>query len=335
MAGQNLKQSIDSSLRVAVILPCFNEELAIQKTINDFKSELPSATVYVFDNNSSDRTSEVARAAGAQVVHVALRGKGNVVRRMFADVEADIYLMADGDSTYDAKSARKLIDKLTNENLDMVVGCRIDEGEAQNYRPGHRFGNRMLTGAVKRIFGGYFSDMLSGYRAFSKRYVKSFPALTAGFEIETELTIHALELRMPYGELATPYGARIEGSSSKLSTYRDGLRIMKTIARLYMIERPLQFYSIVGLILIASSVGLAVPLFMQYLETGLVPRLPTAVLSVGLMLSGQLSLVCGFVLDTITRGRHELRRLAYLAIPGIPMSGRSDGLSNSSRSSSY
>lgn len=308
-----------TGFKVAIILPCHNEEIAISKTVSDFKRELPGSVVYVFDNNSSDRTSEVAHSAGARVVQVSLMGKGNVVRRMFADVDADIYLMADGDSTYDAGSATKLISKLIDENLDMVVGCRVDQGESKNYRRGHRLGNRMLTDSVQRIFGGQFTDMLSGYRAFSRRYVKSFPSLSTGFEIETELTIHALELRMPYGELATPYKARPEGSFSKLSTYRDGIRILKTIGRLYMVERPLQFFCIIGLILALVSALLAFPIFLEYLQTGLVPRLPTAVLSVGLMLSGQLALACGFVLDTVTRGRHELRRLAYLSIPGLPI----------------
>jgi len=306
-------------LRIAIILPCYNEELAIQQTVADFRKEIPSSIVYVFDNKSSDRTVDVARAAEAKVVSVSLRGKGNVVRRMFADIDADIYLMADGDSTYDAKSAPKLIEKLLDENLDMVVGCRVDHGEDKHYRRGHRFGNWVLTSAVQRIFGGQCNDMLSGYRVFSRRYVKSFPANASGFEIETELTIHALELRMPYGELATPYGARPEGSHSKLATYRDGLRILSTIVRLYMVERPLQFFGIIWFLLATISVFFAFPLFTEYYETGLVSRLPTAVLCVGLMLSGQLALVCGFVLDTVTRGRHELRRLAYLAIPGLPV----------------
>jgi glycosyltransferase involved in cell wall biosynthesis len=317
-----MKQSTNSSItdfRIAVIIPCYNEELAIAKVVADFKKELPEGVIYVFDNNSTDRTSEVARAEGARVVHVSQKGKGNVVRRMFADIEADIYLMVDGDSTYDASFAPKLVDKLLNDHLDMVIGCRIDAGEAENYRRGHRFGNRIITGTVRHIFGGQFSDMLSGYRAFSRRYVKSFPALTTGFETETELTIHALELRMPFGEIETPYGARPDGSSSKLSTYRDGLRILKTIMRLYMIERPLEFFSIIGLILASISVFLAFPLFIEYVETGLVPRFPTAILSVGLMLSAQLALVCGFVLDTVTRGRHELRRIAYLSIQGLPI----------------
>jgi len=317
-----MKQSttlLITDFRIAVIIPCYNEELAIAKVVADFKKELPESDIYVFDNNSTDGTSQVARLAGARVVHVSQKGKGNVVRRMFADIEADIYLMVDGDSTYHASFATKLVDKLFKDQLDMVIGCRIDEGEAENYRRGHRFGNRIITSTVRHIFGGQFSDMLSGYRAFSKRYVKSFPALTTGFEIETELTIHALELRMPFGEINTPYGARLDGSNSKLSTYRDGLRILRTIMRLYMIERPLEFFSIIGLILASSSVLLAFPLFIEYFKTGLVPRFPTAILSVGLMLSAQLALVCGFVLDTVTRGRHELRRLAYLAIQGLPI----------------
>jgi glycosyltransferase involved in cell wall biosynthesis len=317
-----MKQSttlLITDFRIAVIIPCYNEELAIAKVVADFKKELPESDIYVFDNNSTDGTSQVARLAGARVVHVSQKGKGNVVRRMFADIEADIYLMVDGDSTYHASFATKLVDKLFKDQLDMVIGCRIDEGEAENYRRGHRFGNRIITSTVRHIFGGQFSDMLSGYRAFSKRYVKSFPALTTGFEIETELTIHALELRMPFGEINTPYGARLDGSNSKLSTYRDGLRILRTIMRLYMIERPLEFFSIIGLILACSSVFLAFPLFIEYFKTGLVPRFPTAILSVGLMLSAQLALVCGFVLDTVTRGRHELRRLAYLAIQGLPI----------------
>lgn len=304
-------------LRIAVIIPCYNEEPAISNVVNGFRKALPEADIYVFDNNSTDKTSEVAHAAGARVRHVLLKGKGNVVRRMFADIEADVYLMTDGDSTYDPDFSPEMVDMLLRNNLDMVVGCRVDKGQAANYRPGHRFGNRLLTGSVRRIFGGQFSDMLSGYRVFSRRYVKSFPALAEGFEIETELTIHALELRMPYAEIETPYGARPEGTHSKLSTYRDGWRILKTIARLYMVERPLRFFSIVGFLLAAISIILAVPIFVEYLETGLVPRFPTAILSVGLMLSGQLAIVCGLVLDTVTRGRHELRRIAYLSIPSL------------------
>jgi hypothetical protein len=236
---------------------------------------------------------------------------------MFADVEADIYLMTDGDCTYDVSVARNLIDKLIAENLDMVVGCRMDKGESQNYRRGHRFGNRLLTGSVRRIFGGEFTDMLSGYRVFSRRFVKSFPALASGFEIETELTIHALELRMPIGEVDTLYGARPEESESKLSTYSDGFRILKTILRLYMVERPLKFFSILSLTLALVSIGLAIPVFQEYFATGLVPRFPTAILSTGLMLSALLAFGCGLLLDNVTRGRQELRRMAYLSIPGV------------------
>ncbi len=312
-----MQQTSLADLRIAVILPCYNEEKAIGRVIDDFRKNLPEAVIYVFDNNSTDRTAEVARAAGASVVHVAQKGKGNVVRRMFADVEADIYLMTDGDCTYDVSVARQLTEKLLAENLDMVVGCRVDAGESANYRRGHRFGNRLLTGSVRRIFGGEFSDMLSGYRVFSRRFVKSFPALASGFEIETELTVHALELRMPCGEVDTVYGARPEESESKLSTYRDGFRILKTIMRLYRVERPLQFFSTFSLFLALVAIGFAIPLLPEYLATGLVPRLPTAILSTGLMLAALLAFGCGLLLDNVTRGRQELRRIAYLSIPGV------------------
>lgn len=310
------------TLQVAVIIPCYNEEAAIVKVVQDFKTALPEAFVFVFDNNSTDRTAEAARSAGARVFFVGYQGKGNVVRRMFADVEADIYIMADGDGTYDANAAPELVRKLVDESLDMVVGCRVDHGEAEHYRPGHRFGNQLLTGSVRSIFGGHFTDMLSGYRAFSRRYVKSFPAIATGFEIETELTIHALGQRMPYAEINTNYGARVEGSESKLSTYKDGLRILKMIVNLYMIERPLAFFGIIALVLASASVLFSIPVFAEYFATGLVPKLPTAVLSVGLMLSALLSFVCGLLLNTVTRGRHEIRRLAYLSIPGIAAAQR-------------
>jgi len=306
-----------ADLRIAVILPCYNEEHAIGRVIGDFHEALPEAEIFVFDNNSTDRTAEIARAAGASVAHVTLQGKGNVVRRMFADVEADIYLMTDGDCTYDVSVARQLAEKLLAENLDMVVGCRVDKGEAEHYRRGHRLGNRLLTGSVRHMFGGEFSDMLSGYRVFSRRFVKSFPALARGFEIETELTVHALELRMPWGEVDTVYGARPAESVSKLSTYRDGFRILKTILRLYRLERPLQFFGIFSIVFALASVGFAIPLLPEYLETGLVPRLPTAVLSTGLMLAALLALGCGLLLDNVTRGRQEQKRMAYLSIPGV------------------
>jgi glycosyltransferase involved in cell wall biosynthesis len=305
-------------LRIAVVIPCYNEALAIAQVVEGFRAALPEAEVHVFDNNSSDGTAAVARAAGAVVTHVAARGKGNVVRRMFADVEADVYVMADGDATYDAAAARRLIDRLVKGNLDMVVGNRVDDGRnALTYRAGHRFGNRLLTGAVVQLFGGGLTDMLSGYRVFSRRYAKSFPALSRGFEIETELTVHALELRMPYAEESTAYSTRPEGSESKLSTYRDGWRILKTICKLFVSERPLQFFSIIGGFLVALSVVLSVPLFMTYMHTGLVPRLPTAVLVTGAMLAAMLSFVCGIVMHAITLGRREAKRLRYLAIPGV------------------
>jgi len=306
-----------ADLRIAVVLPCYNEEQAIVQVINEFKDALPEAVIHVFDNNSTDRTAEFARTAGATVAHVVLQGKGNVVRRMFADVEADIYLMTDGDCTYDVSVAPELVDKLLTENLDMVVGSRVDRGEAENYRRGHRFGNQMLTGSVRRIFGGEFSDMLSGYRVFSRRFVKSFPALARGFEIETELTVHALELRMPWGEVETKYGSRPDESESKLSTYRDGFRILKTIGRLFMVERPLEFFSIISFVLATASIVFAIPIFQEYFATGLVPRLPTAVLATGMMLSALLSFGCGLLLDNVTRGRQELRLLSYLSIPGV------------------
>lgn len=306
-----------AEFKIAVILPCYNEEHAIAKVIGEFQEALPEAAIYVFDNNSSDRTAEIAKASGARVEHVALQGKGNVVRRMFADVEADIYLMTDGDCTYDVSVARDLVNKLIAENLDMVVGCRVDKGQSENYRRGHRFGNQLLTGSVRQIFGGGFTDMLSGYRVFSRRFVKSFPALARGFEIETELTVHALELRMPCGEVETSYGSRPEESESKLSTYRDGFRILKTIGRLFMVERPLEFFSILSFILAALSIAFVIPIFQEYFSTGLVPRLPTAVLATGLMLSALLSFGCGLLLDNVTRGRQELRRFSYLSIPGV------------------
>ncbi|MCX0500939.1 glycosyltransferase family 2 protein [Erwinia billingiae] len=302
---------------IAVILPCYNEELAVKSVVTNFRTFLPEAAVHVFDNNSKDQTIKIAQDAGAIVHRVSHKGKGNVVRRMFADVEADIYIMADGDDTYDAASARRMIDKLLDDRLDMVVGRREEVGEktSDTYRSGHRWGNKMLTGAVMSIFGGKFTDMLSGYRVFSRRYAKSFPALAKGFETETELTVHALELRMPYDEVSTPYGARPEGSESKLSTYKDGFKILKTIINLYVSERPFMFFSFVALFLCALSLLLFSGVLVEYLESGLVPRLPTAILSVGLMLAGIISFFSGLVLNTVTLGRNETKRLIYLSIP--------------------
>ena len=300
--------------RTAVLIPCYNEEAAVAKVVADFRKTLPDADIYVYDNNSRDRTIEVAKQAGAIVRSEPLQGKGNVVRRMFADVEADIYVMVDGDATYDAASAPKMIEALRRDSLDMVNGVRVTDIE-KAYRPGHRFGNWLLTSMVSWIFGSRFSDMLSGYRVMSRRYVKSFPALSAGFETETELTVHALELRMPILEIATPYKDRPEGSISKLSTFKDGFRILWTIIVLVKEERPMQFFSLLALFFVIISTALIIPIFVGYMETGLVPRLPTAVLSMGLMIVAFLCLTCGLILDTVTRGRREMKRMRYLNIP--------------------
>jgi glycosyltransferase involved in cell wall biosynthesis len=273
---------------------------------------LPTATIYVYDNNSTDNTSEVAAAAGAEVRRETRKGKGNVVRRMFQDIEADIYVMVDGDDTYEASVAAKLVDRLVAENLDMLVGKRVETHQAA-YRPGHRLGNRVLTGLVGWLFGSPIDDMLSGYRVFSRRFVKSFPVLSGGFEVETELTVHALELGLPVAEIDTPYYARLEGSASKLSTWRDGFRILFTIFHLYRAERPLRFFTAIGIALALVSLGLGIPIVITYIETGLVPRLPTAVLSMGLMLLAFLSVSAGLILDTVTRGRREAKLFAYLA----------------------
>ncbi|HEU5275661.1 MAG TPA: glycosyltransferase family 2 protein [Xanthobacteraceae bacterium] len=298
--------------RIAVLVPCYNEEAAIAQVVADFRTVLPDAAIYVYDNNSTDRTVEVARAAGAMVRRERRQGKGHVVRRMFGDVDADIYVLVDGDATYHAPSVHAMIARLLDGGLDMVVGTRRDQEEAA-YRPGHRLGNAILTGFVSRVFGAAFADMLSGYRVFSRRFVKSFPALSGGFEIETELTVHALNLELPVAEVETPYFARPAGSVSKLSTWRDGARILRTIVRLYRAERPLPFFSGIGGLLALIAIALAVPIFVTYVEQGLVPRLPTALLSTGLMILACLSVACGLVLDTVTRGRREMKMLAYLA----------------------
>ena len=304
-----------SPLRIAVLLPCYNEEAAIARTVAGFRAALPDARIYVYDNNSADRTREVAAAAGAVVRSERMQGKGHVVRRMFADVEADIYVMADGDSTYDAAAAPALVGKLLDERLDMVVGARRSEGEGEAYRRGHMLGNKVFTGLLSSLFGRSFSDIFSGYRVFSRRFVKSFPALSRGFETETEISVHALELAMPVAEVETAYGARPEGSHSKLSTYGDGWRILKTILHLYRIERPVLFYGSFALFLAALAVVLAVPLAITFFETGLVPRFPTAILATGLMILAFLSFFTGLILDTVVRGRREVRRLHYLSLP--------------------
>jgi glycosyltransferase involved in cell wall biosynthesis len=311
--GPRAESMTGTRYQVAVLVPCYNEERAIAMVVADFRAALPEAALYVYDNNSSDGTAEAARRAGAVVRRETHQGKGHVVRRMFNDVEADIYVLVDGDATYDAASAPAMVDKLIEERLDMVVAARIDSEEAA-YRPGHRAGNRLLTGFVGHIFGRAFTDILSGYRVFSRRFVKSFPILSGGFEIETELTVHALELELPVGEIATPYYSRPRGSASKLSTWSDGFRILWMAFKLYRAERPLAFFGSFGAALAIVSIGLAVPIVVTYLEEGLVPRLPTAVLSTGLMLLAFLSIACGLILDTVTRGRRELKLIAYLAL---------------------
>ena len=307
--------TIPAGPRVAILIPCYNEALTIAAIVRDFQACLPQSQIYVFDNNSTDGTARIAREAGAIVRNVAAQGKGSVVRRMFADIEADAYVMVDGDDTYDASIAPQLVEQLLRDGLDMVVGNRVST-EQTAYRPGHRFGNAMLTGFVSFIFGRTFTDILSGYRVFSRRYVKSFAAHSAGFEIETELTVHSLELRMPVAEVPTMYKSRPEGSVSKLNTYRDGVRILGTIVRLFKSERPLAFFSIGAVFCMLLSLFLAEPVVATYLETGLVPRLPTATLCAALMLFGVILLVCGIILDAVTKGRIEQKRFAYLAQPG-------------------
>ncbi|WP_120290514.1 glycosyltransferase family 2 protein [Tardiphaga sp. 71_E8_N1_1] len=303
--------------RVAILIPCFNEEIAVATVVNDFRKALPAATIYVYDNNSTDRTREVASQAGATVRSEHRQGKGHVVRRMFCDIDADIYVLVDGDATYDATSAPAMIEALLNDRLDMVVGRRIEQ-QVTAYRLGHRSGNSLLTGFLSMTFGQNFKDVLSGYRVFSRRFVKSLPVLSDGFEIETELSVHALQLALPVAEIETPYFARPQGSISKLSTWKDGFRILGTIMKLYRSEKPLRFFGTIGLFFGIVSIGLAIPVTVTYLETGLVPRLPTAVLSTGLMIVGVLAFSSGLVLDTVTRGRREIKLLAYLARPSLP-----------------
>lgn len=299
--------------RIAVIVPCLNEEAAIEKVVKDFRQALATAAIYVYDNGSTDETVRVAREAGAIVRSEPLKGKGNVVRRMFADVDADVYVLVDGDDTYDASKAGELVEKLLKEQLDMVNGARIEKA-VEAYRPGHRLGNAVLTGMVAYIFGDRLKDLLSGYRVLSRRFVKSFPALSAGFETETEITVHALELRMPIAEVETPYKERPAGSASKLRTFRDGFRILRTIIILLKEQRPLAFFSSIFGVLAIASIVLVIPVFETYSETGLVPRFPTAILATGMMLLAFLSLTSGMVLDSVARGRQEQKRLRYLMI---------------------
>ena len=298
---------------IAVLLPCYNEEAAIAATVAGFRSALPGATIYVYDNNSRDRTRDIAAEAGAVVRTERQQGKGHVVRRMFADIDADVYVMADGDLTYDPSAAPATVDLLLAEQLDMVVGTRRHR-EKDAFRGGHVLGNRLFTGLLAGLFGRSFSDIFSGYRVFSRRFAKSFPVLSSGFEIETEMSVHALELRMPVGEVETVYLARPEGSQSKLSTWSDGWRILKTIVTLYRVERPTLFYGSIGALLVVLAIVLAVPLVVTYVHTGLVPRFPTAILVTGMTIVAVLCFFTGLILDTVTRGRREVRRLAYLSL---------------------
>lgn len=303
-----------TGLQIAVLVPCYNEEAAIKKVVEDFRAALPDATVYVYDNNSTDKTSEVAAAAGAEVRREYRRGKGNVVRRMFNDIEADVYVMVDGDDTYDAARAQELVDRLVDENLDMVVGRRIETHQAA-YRAGHRLGNAVLTGLVRWLFAANIVDMLSGYRVFSRRFVKSFPSFSREFEIETELTVHAMQMKMPVSEVDTNYKERPPGSTSKLRTFRDGWRILVTIMNLMRNERPLLFFSLIGLVLTTIAVILGIPVISTYAHTGLVPRYPTAILCTGLMIIAFVSIATGLILDLVSHVRREAKRLAYLEYP--------------------
>ena len=313
--------SVPTDLRIAVLVPCFNEQAAIGKVVADFKASLPTATVYVYDNNSTDKTIEVATAAGAEVYREARRGKGNVVRRMFQDIEADVYVMVDGDDTYDAAVAPQLVARLVDDNLDMVVGRRIETHEAA-YRAGHRLGNAVLTGLVRWLFKASIVDMLSGYRIFSRRFVKSFPSFSREFEIETELTVHAMQMQMPVAELDTNYKERPPGSTSKLRTFRDGWRILMTITNLVRNERPLLFFSLVGLVLAVIAIILGIPVILDFKHTGLVPRFPTAILCTGLIVISVLCVATGLILDLVSHVRREAKRLTYLGYPS-PQASRS------------
>jgi glycosyltransferase involved in cell wall biosynthesis len=301
--------------RIAILIPCYNEEAAIATVVQAFRSAVPGATIYVYDNNSRDRTMDVARKAGAVVRSESQQGKGNVVRRMFADIEADVYVLVDGDDTYDAAAAPAMAARLIEQGLDIITGRREATGTAA-YRAGHVLGNRMLTGLTGLMFGVKLGDMLSGYRIMSRRFVKSFPTAVEGFGIETELTVHAVRMMVPMAEVATRYKERPLGSASKLNTYRDGFRILLTIVGLMRRERPLIFFSAIFAFFALMTFAIGLPVVIEYFRTGLVPRLPTAVLVSGTMVLAFLSLFTGLMLDTVTRGRWELKRMAYLAIPG-------------------
>jgi glycosyltransferase involved in cell wall biosynthesis len=300
---------------VAILVPCYNEEASVASVVHGFQQALPSAKIYVYDNSSTDRTAEIARDAGAIVRTERRKGKGHVVRRMFADIEADFYIMVDGDATYHAPSAPAMLERMIDEGCDLVNAARVEQS-IDAYRPGHRLGNKVLSGIVQLVFGADLKDMLSGYKVMSRRFVKSFPVMSRGFEIETELLVHALELRVPMSEVSTPYAERPEGSSSKLRTFHDGARILRLIVHLVKEERPLPFFSAAAGIMIIASIIFGFGVVREFLATGLVPRLPTALLSTGLMLSGLLALFTGFILDTVVAIRREMKVLRYLSLPG-------------------
>jgi glycosyltransferase involved in cell wall biosynthesis len=308
---------------VAVLIPCYDEATTIAGVIEGFRRVLPGASIYVYDNNSTDGTAEVAAAAGAQVRRETYQGKGNVVRRMFADIDADVYVLADGDLTYDAAAAGRLVETLIAQNVDMVVGVRV--GAEQAFRRGHRFGNRLFNRIVARLFGPGFTDILSGYRVVSRRFAKSFPAASSGFEIETELSIHALDLKLATAETALTYSERPQNSASKLKTFRDGARILAAILLMYKALKPLQFFGVLFLVLVAASLAIATPVIVTYLETGLVPRLPTAILAASIMQLAFLSLFCGIVIEAISATRRELKRMRYLELPAPGRSGPERG----------
>ncbi len=306
--------------RVAVLIPCFNEAVAIPAVVAGFRASLPNAAIHVYDNNSTDGTAAAARAAGARVARETAQGKGYVVRRMFADIDADIYVLVDGDGTYHAPSAAALVERLCADSLDMVVATRVENAQAA-YRLGHRFGNAALTGLVATLFHARITDMLSGYRVFSRRFVKSFPALAGGFETETELTIHALQLGLPVGEVACPYTERPPGSISKLHSIRDGARILRLIVMLMKDERPIPVFTSAAVLLLALGLLMGIPVVLEFLRTGLVPRLPTAIVAACMIMLSFLSVACGLILDSVARGRREIKRLLYLAMPGPPAGG--------------
>ncbi len=309
-------KAAESAWRIAVLIPCFNEGATIGKVIRDFQEVLPTADIYVFDNNSTDETVETAKAHNATVMQESRQGKGHVVRRMFAAVDADIFVLVDGDDTYDASLAPRLVETLIDGGLDMVTGTRQSSGAAA-FRRGHRFGNWLMTFMVRSIFDKSVSDMLSGYRVFSRRFVKSFPVRSRGFEIETEITVHALSLQMPVQDIAVPYRERPSGSSSKLNTFGDGARILSTIFNLVRDERPLMFFSLAAAALFGIALFLAWPVLQTFLADGEVPRFPTAILAMGLVGLAFLSLACGLILDSVSRGRRELKYLNYLRVPPL------------------